>query len=61
MSTPTHKALPAEVQRRLKLAALTPNTERDPMARSKEIDAVMRWARREYPEYFRNEVTTNEN
>jgi hypothetical protein len=52
MSAP-HKALPAEVQKRLQQAAQTKNTAADPMARSKAIDAVYAWAKRQYPEYFK--------
>jgi hypothetical protein len=45
----------------LQLAASTPITKADPMARSREIDAAYQWIRRQYPEYFKpDEVTTNE-
>jgi hypothetical protein len=51
--TAPHKALPAEVQKRLQQAAKTENTPRDRMARAKAIDAVYAWAKRQYPEFFK--------
>lgn len=54
MSAP-HKVLPPEVQRKLQAAARTPNTAADPMARTKAIDAVIAWAKRQYPEFFQKD------
>lgn len=51
--TTAHKALPAEVQKRLMQAAQTKITAADPLARSKAINAVYAWAKRQYPEFFK--------
>jgi hypothetical protein len=52
MSAP-HNVLPPEVIKKLQAAARTQNTKADPMARTKAIDSVLAWARRQYPEYFK--------
>ncbi len=44
---------PPEVRLRLVEAAKVPVTDRDPLARRRRINAVMSWARANYPEYFR--------
>lgn len=58
MSVP-HRALPPDAIRRLQIAAATPVTKADPMARSREIDAAYQWIRRQYPEYFRTDEESN--
>lgn len=48
-----HGALPLDAQRKLRAAAATPDDPRDPLAKSKAVDAAVRWARSTYPHLFK--------
>lgn len=52
---PRSTSLPPAAAKQLKLAAQTPNTVRDPLAKQKAIEVATAKVRREYPQYFRVE------
>lgn len=50
---PVSEHFPFEVRSRLVEAAKVPVTDADPLARRRRINAVMAWARANYPQCFR--------
>lgn len=57
---PLANVLPLAAARLLQQAALTQNTNNDPLARAKAIDSATERVKREYPQFFRKEEP-NEN
>ncbi len=49
------KILPADAREILQQAARTPNTERDPLARTKAIEQATARVRRMYPKFFNHD------
>lgn len=60
MTQPATPILPPGVSRALIMAAQTPITPGDPLARQRAIEEVNRQARLRYPQLFREEVPCSE-
>lgn len=54
-SVPANQLLPAAIRDALRVAAMTPVTPADPLARQRAINKVIERARRSYPDYFRSD------
>lgn len=52
---PPAKVLPYDAARLLQRAAQTPIPAADPLARVKAIEKATQWAKREYPQFFKEQ------